>query len=1568
MILGMSAFMSNSRSVQGQLMQMAQSSYYLERASNSAFSSMSATSSKAFTAIKAAALIATGAMAIAGAAASAMALTYNKELAFTGAIAEASSAQVGQLNRAQLQLSRQSTQTALQLNDASTELVKAGFAIEDTTSGILDSVNALVVASNGELQAAKAATLAQVAVASFSKNMRDSNGELIGGAEAVVRAANSATAAVQRSAITFSGFADAMKQGGGMAAQFGMQVEEFAATVGVIGKTIASGTEIGTGLRMMFIRLQNPTDEAIDKMNQYGLSLYDANGAVRPFVDVIADLNRAFGDQAVAAGHLTAQQRDNALAVIFSGRAAKTILPLINGGTEAYLKMLDATQRLKTADLAEAVMRPTANQAKILNNNVAALAIAFGQGLDPAVNSAVTGLVKFSQSIGLEGPEALGRAIGVTVYNAFRNLAEIVQQVVIPVVTPFLQVALPFAAYRAAQAITAAIALKIVALKGWVVATTVAVAASVKGFALASAAAVASAAIHVASAAKIAGAFVGIRIAALLTAAAMSISWAGIGGAAAAGVLAFVSSVSPLLLGLAAIGGAAALLVTAWSSNWGDIQGITARAVGWILQKLNEFLDWLGGLPIIGEHINGLRATVSGFFGEVPRYVTGAKNSLGAFVKSTIDGFAAIKDISIPQMKDYSEELNKLDSELKELEKSSNINLPDVGESEAGEVPGGRDANKAVDAVARAQEAVRDYNRDVRQEVDNTTRAVAELYEKAFADIDKSAKKHSDTIAKTLDEAAKRVEELDANRTIRLDIEARREALTDALDQELKLRENTLEQINYLRDRDLEDEKRAVEASRDFRTRDLEEGLAAQARYRERARQDEDAAFEKSIDARRDAIEVELELFVKTLGDQQKVIENTLASRHKAEKQELDARHDELKRALDLELDARKQNLDDILEAEKEALTTSQKQREQALRDTLDREKEVWESQRELTEIAAEEAAALAKAEQEFQTEIARGVKRSIAEARKTEKLSDIYGSADEKRAALAAREAEAAELRDFEAAQQVRLDALHEQFRAEDEAQEAEHQHRKLELAAQADHAELELDRQMAAQQLDLQRTHEQQVTELRARHERERTEQHRQHETIRRDLDDELEAASLRRSRQRQEEDRLFNREQDDELRRHNEYEDAQALLRDRALKDAERERSKQLELEAEEFRATQAYLRQQLEQQLEQEEHDRRLANIYTERDERLTVAQQTVDEEQEIIRARLAQDIIDFQENMDKRLKTIHENYLDKLDDIVQEGGATLQPLVADIMANMVGGLEAVRQAADLATHSLIDTFNAQEKVKEASEARSAARAQVSDSGVPQIGGFDWGAYNAAKNSGASDAEARRKAEGRGAGRPVVGGDIATSSSAEAALKKAQANLGAQEWNWMCQKFVENMFGTGGRYPSAVAAANALMTNRGGVPPRGSLVFFAPDKTNGFFGHVGISKGGGTFISATSNGVRDDSIHDKYWGSLYQGYGPPRFKRGVTNFDGGLAYVHQNELLVNLPKGTSVVPSRQVSATLAAVRAAESLSRSGVGGASSISNSYQYSVNANYGRVQPEGSVRRDLSALIALTKR
>lgn len=58
----------------------------------------------------------------------------------------------------------------------------------------------------------------------------------------------------------------------------------------------------------------------------------------------------------------------------------------------------------------------------------------------------------------------------------------------------------------------------------------------------------------------------------------------------------------------------------------------------------------------------------------------------------------------------------------------------------------------------------------------------------------------------------------------------------------------------------------------------------------------------------------------------------------------------------------------------------------------------------------------------------------------------------------------------------------------------------------------------------------------------------------------------------------------------------------------------------------------------------------------------------------------------------------------------------------------------------------------------------------------------------------------------------------------------------------------------------------------------------------------------------NGTPDQQSRARTVLNRYQTTG--HFAGGVENFEGGLAYVHQGEMLVNLPKGTDVIPNNRV----------------------------------------------------------
>jgi len=122
--------------------------------------------------------------------------------------------------------------------------------------------------------------------------------------------------------------------------------------------------------------------------------------------------------------------------------------------------------------------------------------------------------------------------------------------------------------------------------------------------------------------------------------------------------------------------------------------------------------------------------------------------------------------------------------------------------------------------------------------------------------------------------------------------------------------------------------------------------------------------------------------------------------------------------------------------------------------------------------------------------------------------------------------------------------------------------------------------------------------------------------------------------------------------------------------------------------------------------------------------------------------------------------------------------------------------------------------------------------------------------------------------------VVNGNPPASGirAKDRAVAWAVANQFRTDYSWYCQKFVENAYGTGGIYPSAIAASNALNTGGSlGSAPIGSLVFFAPAADNGYYGHVGIYIGENTMISGVATVKAENIATSSYWSSRYTGWG-------------------------------------------------------------------------------------------------
>ena len=109
--------------------------------------------------------------------------------------------------------------------------------------------------------------------------------------------------------------------------------------------------------------------------------------------------------------------------------------------------------------------------------------------------------------------------------------------------------------------------------------------------------------------------------------------------------------------------------------------------------------------------------------------------------------------------------------------------------------------------------------------------------------------------------------------------------------------------------------------------------------------------------------------------------------------------------------------------------------------------------------------------------------------------------------------------------------------------------------------------------------------------------------------------------------------------------------------------------------------------------------------------------------------------------------------------------------------------------------------------------------------------------------------------------------------------AETQVGSQNSDWInasgtnCELFVENAFGTSGKYQDAYTAFQQIGSS--GLPQSyGQIVYFDRNQGNGMHGHAGIYIGFGQMVCVTSSGVKQESI--TLWGqneATYLGYANP-----------------------------------------------------------------------------------------------
>lgn len=202
--------------------------------------------------------------------------------------------------------------SATQAAGAIENLAKAGVSTKDILGGGLKG--ALDLAAAGSLDVGDAAEIAATAMTQFGLSGKD-----------VPHIADLLAAAAGKAQGEVSDMAMALKQGGLVAAQMGLSIEETTGTLAAFASAGLIGSDAGTSFKTMLLKLANPSKEAAQSMQALGIAAYDTKGNFVGIAPLAEQLHQKLSKLAPA-------QRDAALATIFGSDAIRAANVLYKNG------------------------------------------------------------------------------------------------------------------------------------------------------------------------------------------------------------------------------------------------------------------------------------------------------------------------------------------------------------------------------------------------------------------------------------------------------------------------------------------------------------------------------------------------------------------------------------------------------------------------------------------------------------------------------------------------------------------------------------------------------------------------------------------------------------------------------------------------------------------------------------------------------------------------------------------------------------------------------------------------------------------------------------------------------------------------------------------------------------------------------------------------------------------------------------------------------------------------------------------------------------------------------------
>lgn len=203
------------------------------------------------------------------------------------------------------------------------------------------------------------------------------------GAEGFGRVADVVSKAAAVSLSSVESIANAMKTASVINAQYGVSLEDTGTAIAAMSKLGIQGTAAGTALRNMYADLSGRSVQVAKVLKAQGIEMRDSTGAMRPMIEVVADLNAKLGD-------LDGIGQKNLLQAILSERGAKGMIELLRlirteakGAGEGLANELER-MRSEIAESAGFAAITAAKMAQTTKSQFEAVKATFGAAMEEA--------------------------------------------------------------------------------------------------------------------------------------------------------------------------------------------------------------------------------------------------------------------------------------------------------------------------------------------------------------------------------------------------------------------------------------------------------------------------------------------------------------------------------------------------------------------------------------------------------------------------------------------------------------------------------------------------------------------------------------------------------------------------------------------------------------------------------------------------------------------------------------------------------------------------------------------------------------------------------------------------------------------------------------------------------------------------------------------------------------------------------------------------------------------------------------------------------------------------------